>query len=150
MSRLRSIPILVVGIFIVSMFSPLVFSNDAEDVKDVPLSVETQELKTGHGLFRVGMLEDMRTLNTVIAQEVWDWKVLGWLMDGTVNRHKESKTPFAFGERIGYEIYKKGLAKHLLLRPLGNVIYLFLPLCVKKDQLEFILDNFYAIIREMD
>lgn len=49
---------------------------------------------------------------------------------------RSQKTPFDAGERIGVKIYKEGLKNGLLLRPLGNVIYLFLPLAVQQADLD--------------
>jgi len=51
--------------------------------------------------------------------------------------------------RLGLEIYQRGLARHILLRPLGNIIYLYLPLCVKKRELDFIIRNTYEILAEL-
>ena len=50
-------------------------------------------------------------------------------------KNKSGKEPFGLNERIGLEVYKMALEKNLLLRPLGSTIYLFLPLCVKPDEL---------------
>ncbi|MDD4899561.1 MAG: adenosylmethionine--8-amino-7-oxononanoate transaminase [Candidatus Omnitrophica bacterium] len=48
--------------------------------------------------------------------------------------------------RLGQKVYKQGLKQGLLLRPLGNITYFFLPLCVKKRELDTILKKAYAII----
>lgn len=56
------------------------------------------------------------------------------------------KKPFGFKERIGLKIYKEGLKKNLILRPLGSIIYLFLPLSVKKNEIEDIIDRAYSVI----
>lgn len=52
-------------------------------------------------------------------------------------------------ERIGYRVYKEGLKEGLILRPLANVIYLFLPLSVKLDELEEIIDRTYRVIARL-
>ena len=49
-------------------------------------------------------------------------------------------------QRIGMEIYKRGLKKNIILRPLGSIIYLFLPLCVTPDELDDIMDRVYCVI----
>jgi len=54
---------------------------------------------------------------------------------------KEKKTPFGAEERIGLKIYKEGLKNNLLLRPLGNIIYLFLPLVVNQPDLDEIFSK---------
>jgi len=81
---------------------------------------------------------------------VGDLRHIGLIAGIEIVKDKKSKTPFEANERIGYQIYKKGLENKLLLRPLGNVVYLFLPLCVTKQDLTSILDTFYGIIRGLD
>ncbi|MBU1038494.1 MAG: adenosylmethionine--8-amino-7-oxononanoate transaminase [Candidatus Omnitrophica bacterium] len=71
-------------------------------------------------------------------------------MIGAIELVKDKKTKEEFGikERISPEIYKAGLKKSLILRPLGNVVYLFLPLCVKERELEYILDATQDVIEK--
>jgi adenosylmethionine-8-amino-7-oxononanoate aminotransferase len=62
---------------------------------------------------------------------------------------KKAKKPFDVKERIGQRIFQNGLKEHLILRPLGNVIYLFLPLCVTKPQLNDILKRTFKVIASL-
>ncbi len=62
---------------------------------------------------------------------------------------RKTKEPFGLKERIGFQIYKEGLKKHLVLRPLGNIVYLFLPLSVKKEELIYICRETYRIIKKI-
>jgi adenosylmethionine-8-amino-7-oxononanoate aminotransferase len=94
-------------------------------------------------VFREG-LEGLRDLPFV-----GDIRSIGMIGAVELVRNKKLKTPFNFEERIGFEVYKRGLANGLLLRPLGDVIYLFLPLCVKKRELVTILDSYYETIKEI-
>jgi adenosylmethionine-8-amino-7-oxononanoate aminotransferase len=64
-------------------------------------------------------------------------------------RNKKTKAAFPAQRRIGLAVYKMGLQKGLVLRPLGNIIYLFLPLCVKREELKYILQNTYSIIKSL-
>ena len=80
---------------------------------------------------------------------VGDIRTIGMIAAVELVKEKDSKTPFEFADRIGYQVYKKGLTKNLLLRPLGNVVYLFLPLCVKEDELTYIMENFYAVLEDI-
>lgn len=57
-------------------------------------------------------------------------------------KDKNTKEPFPAGERIGMRVFEEGLRHNLILRPLGNVTYLFLPLCVTPAELHDILDRF--------
>ncbi|MDD5136382.1 MAG: adenosylmethionine--8-amino-7-oxononanoate transaminase [Candidatus Omnitrophica bacterium] len=52
-------------------------------------------------------------------------------------------------DKVGRYIYKEGLKRRLILRPLGNITYLFLPLSVDKQELRYILDNTYHIIKSV-
>jgi len=53
-------------------------------------------------------------------------------------KDKATKEPFGLKERIGYEVYKKGIEQGLILRPLGNVVYFFLPLNISSESLNVI------------
>ena len=65
-------------------------------------------------------------------------------------KDKKSKIPFAFKERLGQKIYQQGLKENLILRPLGNVIYFFLPLSTKVTEIETILERSKSIIARLD
>lgn len=80
---------------------------------------------------------------------VGDVRYIGMIGVFELVRDKKTKAPFASRERIGFRIYKDGLKRHLILRPLGNIIYLFLPLCIKERELEYILDNTYNVIKSV-
>ena len=79
---------------------------------------------------------------------VGDVRSIGLVGACELVRNKKSKEKFDSSDRIGLEIYKKGLKKNLILRPLGDIIYLFLPLCVSAKELKDILDRTYSVICE--
>ncbi len=66
---------------------------------------------------------------------VGDVRCIGMVGAIELVKDKKTKEPFAIKERIGQRIFERGLKEHLLLRPLGNITYLFLPLCVTEPQL---------------
>jgi len=101
------------------------------------------KIKETASVLREG-LEKMRGLPCV-----GDVRNIGMIGAIEIVKDKESKSTFKFEERIGFEIYKKVLAKNLLLRPLGNVIYLFPPLCIKKEELACIMDNYCEVIKDI-
>jgi len=94
-------------------------------------------------LFRSG-LEKFRDLPIV-----GDVRHIGMIGALELVRNKKNKKRFGFHKRIGFEVYKKGLENNLVLRPLGDIIYLFLPLCIKKDELKDILRRTYAVIKAL-
>lgn len=46
-----------------------------------------------------------------------------------------------YSKRVGYEIYKIGLTKGIILRPLGNVIYFMPPYIITKDEIDSVLNK---------
>lgn len=77
---------------------------------------------------------------------VGDVRHIGMIGALELVKDKNKKKPFGFNERIGLSIYKEGLKRNLILRPLGNIVYLFLPLCVSKEDLGYVLVNAYKSI----
>ena len=65
-------------------------------------------------------------------------------------KDKRSKKPFDFKERIGLKVYRQGLRQGLLLRPLGNIVYFYLPLSISSSDLQIILKKTYQIIKKLD
>ncbi|MFA5878997.1 MAG: adenosylmethionine--8-amino-7-oxononanoate transaminase [Candidatus Margulisiibacteriota bacterium] len=93
-------------------------------------------------------LQNVKQIEAVFNQELVRFKDLPFIGDvrylGVVAafeliKDKSKNISFAFEERIGQKIYLKGLEFGLILRPLGNVVYLFLPLVTTKKQLYDIL-----------
>jgi len=89
-------------------------------------------------------MEDFRKLSII-----GDVRYIG--MIGAMELVKNRKTKEAFGgkERIGLEIYKEGLKRNILLRPLGNIIYLFLPLCITECELDFVMNESFKVISKV-
>ncbi|MGD2279271.1 MAG: adenosylmethionine--8-amino-7-oxononanoate transaminase [Candidatus Omnitrophota bacterium] len=82
---------------------------------------------------RLDMVGDTRSIGVVGALELV--------------KDKLTKEPFSIEERIGREVYKQGLKDNLLLRPLGNVVYFFLPLCTETDELKEIFRRSGEILK---
>jgi adenosylmethionine-8-amino-7-oxononanoate aminotransferase len=89
-------------------------------------------------------LKDFRDLALV-----GDVRGLGLIGAMELVKDKKTKRNFGFSERIELKVYKMGLEKNLVLRPLGNIIYLFLPLCLRENQLHDILDRTYSVIKKI-
>jgi adenosylmethionine-8-amino-7-oxononanoate aminotransferase len=92
-----------------------------------------QRLQAFSDLTHVG---DVRTIGLVAAMELV--------------RDKETKMPFDSSLRIGLDVFRQGLKQGLILRPMGDVVYLYLPLCVTESQLDTILDKTYGILGGLD
>lgn len=80
---------------------------------------------------------------------VGDVRYLGLIGAIELVKDKHTKLPFDFKERIGLKVYKQGLKKKLILRPLGNIIYLFPPLSINKNELQNILNRAYLVIKSL-
>ena len=55
--------------------------------------------------------------------------------------NRETKEPLPSEERIGYQIYKRALAKGLLIRPLGNILYFMPPYVITDDEMLFMIET---------
>lgn len=77
-----------------------------------------------------------------------DVRYLGLIAALELVKDKKTKQRFSFEERIGFEIFQQGLKKNLLLRPLGNIVYFFLPLCIQKRELHDILSRTHSLIAD--
>jgi adenosylmethionine-8-amino-7-oxononanoate aminotransferase len=87
-------------------------------------------------------LEEFRGL-----KKVGDVRYIGMIGAIELVKDKRKKLPFDFKERIGLYIYREGLKERIILRPLGNIIYLYLPLNINKSEITIILKKTYKIIR---
>lgn len=86
-------------------------------------------------------LERFRPLSVV-----GDVRHIGMIGALELVKNRRTKKPFGFEKRVGFEIYKLGLKNKLVLRPLGNVIYLFLPLCTTRQELVYISNTTRQIL----
>ncbi|MCX5748660.1 MAG: adenosylmethionine--8-amino-7-oxononanoate transaminase [Candidatus Saganbacteria bacterium] len=93
-------------------------------------------------------LKNVKNISKQLSQAVKKFKVLPFAGDirtiGSIFaielvKDKRTKEPFRFEDRVGYKIYKEGLKHNLILRPIGDVIYLFLPLSTDSARLNEIL-----------
>jgi len=80
---------------------------------------------------------------------VGDVRYIGMIGAIELVKNKKTKKPFSFKERIGLKVYEKGLKQGLILRPLGSVIYLYLPLSITEAQLRSILKKTFRIIKDL-
>mgnify|MGYP001573229247 CR=1 FL=1 len=90
------------------------------------------------------LLEKFRGLSLV-----GDVRLIGLIGALELVKNKKTKKSFDFKKRIGLEVYQRGLKKNLILRPLGDIIYFFLPLCIKKDEIEDVMGRAYSLIKSL-
>ena len=89
-------------------------------------------------------LEKFRDLDLV-----GDVRYIGFIGAMELVKNKKTKEGFGLKRRLGLEVYKRGLKANLVLRPLGDIIYLFLPLCTSKAQIKDILKRTYSVIKSL-
>ncbi len=79
-------------------------------------------------------------------KQVGDVRCLGTIAAIELVRDRRTREAFSFEERIGWPIYLAGLEHGLILRPLGNVIYFWLPLTVTTADVDAIVDRAWAAL----
>ena len=88
-------------------------------------------------------------LNLLDIPMVGDCRGTGMVAAFELVEDRQTRRPFAPERRIGWQVYLKGLEKGLILRPLSDVIYLFLPLSVTEDQIDEILKSTAETLQEV-
>lgn len=78
---------------------------------------------------------------------VGDVRGIGMVAALELVRDKGTKEALPGTAPVFHEIRREGLRRGLFLRPLGNVVYLFLPEAVTREDLDDILDRFGATLR---
>ena len=77
---------------------------------------------------------------------VGDLRSLGMIAALELVRDKATKAPFAPAERVGWPIYLAGLEEGLILRPMGNVVYLWLPLSTTIEEITEITERMWRVL----
>ena len=81
---------------------------------------------------------------------VGDVRYIGMVGAVELVKDKKTKKSFDAAERIGQQVFLKGLKENLILRPLGDVIYLCPPLSATKKELDDILEKMFKIIGSLN
>ncbi|HEY0233330.1 MAG TPA: adenosylmethionine--8-amino-7-oxononanoate transaminase [Dokdonella sp.] len=55
-------------------------------------------------------------------------------------RDRRTREPFAASERRGLRVYRHGLERGVVLRPLGNVVYFMPPYCITPDEIDVMVE----------
>ncbi len=56
---------------------------------------------------------------------------------------------YDFSERVGLQINQKALQRGIFIRPLGNVVYFMPPYVITFDELKFLIDTIFDILKEL-
>ncbi len=88
------------------------------------LEKEVQRLK------EYDFVENLRTKGLICAFEIDEKRV------------KKAK------ERFGFYVYLKGLEQNVLLRPLGNTFYLFLPIVISRREIKDIINHISDVLNQ--
>jgi len=79
---------------------------------------------------------------------VADVRQAGMIVAFELTRKGDRRTPFEASERVGLRAYRAALARGVLLRPLGDVLYWMPPYCVGEEELRLLADTTRAAIDE--
>jgi len=78
---------------------------------------------------------------------VGDIRHLGLVAALELVRDRETREPLPGTDPVFAAVRREALRRGLFLRPLGNVVYLFLPQCTTEDELDDILSRFDDVLR---
>jgi adenosylmethionine-8-amino-7-oxononanoate transaminase len=79
---------------------------------------------------------------------VGELRQLGMIVALELVKNRETKEGFSPAERVGWPIFLKALEEGLVLRPLGNVLYLWLPLSVTIAELDEITERMWRVLSD--
>jgi adenosylmethionine-8-amino-7-oxononanoate aminotransferase len=84
----------------------------------------------------------MRDLTADLADHphVAEVRQTGMILAIEMIKDKKSRTPFPWQERRGLKIYQYALTRGVLLRPIGNVVYLMPPYVITPDEIAKVVD----------
>jgi adenosylmethionine-8-amino-7-oxononanoate aminotransferase len=92
--------------------------------------------------------EQMQTFGAF--PHVGNIRSLGMIAAFELFADKESKQPYDFTERTGFKAYQAGLEEGLFLRPLGDTLYYWLPLCTTPKQIKDIIERTHKVLLRMN
>ena len=75
-----------------------------------------------------------------IHRHVADVRQAGMVLAFELTRDGNKATPFPAAARVGLKAYRAALARGVVLRPLGDVLYWMPPYCVETDDLQHLAD----------
>lgn len=79
---------------------------------------------------------------------VADVRQTGMVVAFELTRDGNKRTPFPPQARLGLHVYRAALARGVILRPLGDVVYWMPPYCVDEQQLHLLAETTRVAIDE--
>lgn len=79
-------------------------------------------------------LQELRGL-----EHVGDVRQCGFIVGIELVRDRATREPFAWSDRVGLRVSEKARQRGVILRPLGHVIYYFLPLTTTADEIDHLV-----------
>ncbi len=94
--------------------------------------------------------ERMRELSLPIGEHrhVADLRQAGMVVAFELTRDGDRRTPFPAEARVGLRAYRAALARGVVLRPLGDILYWMPPYCIDDEQLALLAETTLAAIEE--
>lgn len=77
---------------------------------------------------------------------IGDIRYIGFVGALDLVKSRKKKLPFEESDRIGHKIYEESLKNGVVLRPLGDTIYFWLPLIVKKKHIAEIFERTQRVL----
>ena len=71
---------------------------------------------------------------------VADVRQTGMIAAVELVRDKRTREPFPAAERRGLRVYRHGLERGAVLRPLGNIVYFMPPFCITPEEIDFMVE----------
>ena len=71
--------------------------------------------------------------------QVADVRQTGMIAAVELVRDKPARTPYPAAERRGLRVYRHGLERGVVLRPLGNIVYFMPPFCITPDEIDLMV-----------
>jgi len=85
-----------------------------------------------------------------ILPSVGDVRQCGLIAGIELVRDRVTKEPFDPSLRVGHRVTLRARRRGLIIRPLGNVIVIFPPLCITEEQLTEMLETIYLSIQDVE
>lgn len=81
-------------------------------------------------------------------RHVGEVRQIGGVLAVELVESKETRSAGGYLDRVGPELYARFIERGVLLRPLGNVVYLMPPYVISDDETDWVLDEIETVLRD--